>query len=187
MKETKYNELKDDTKDIIDSALNYYEMNNAKRNTITVKSFPVILKYCDPPAKFIDNQVVMLMGDSAYTAHFLSGQGINSGFREINWLVNNIILYKGYDRKYFCWLYRHEVNEERKRIWTPVIETIARDMKTNCDQYDKDLLINIAKINNLAKADKLSKNEICKIIYRQQPPNDPLPPRPLEDVNFRID
>ena len=61
--------------------------------------FKIQLKYNKPYIKK-HNNLILNVGDSAFSSHFFSGQGINSGIREAHKLFKYIMNYKNFKKNY---------------------------------------------------------------------------------------
>lgn len=103
-------------------------------NLQEVKTFPIKLESTDPPAIIepIASRPVFFMGDAAFSSHFFSGQGVNSGMRTAKALVD---VFKSHHLQTFddktdaVNAYTAHVNKLRENAWMNNADIIAAQLE----------------------------------------------------------
>ena len=137
----------------------YYDIRTSNPKNIDVFIFPIELSKNTPVSIQTHNQEIYLVGDACFISHFFSGQGVNSGFREVDYLIPNI------HHKNIYINYREFVLYELKNRWKryPFLIIPFEDIDKSIKLLSKKLLEQIADFLN-TNVNGLTKKEIAYII-----------------------
>jgi len=129
-----------------------------------VAAFPITFRYLEKPGMVHKRNAVVFLGDSAFTAHFFSGQGVNSGFRCAKKIAE---LYGGKGRKVrreILSKYNEFASQERETQWGRYNDIILDfDARKECEHMTKKRVLHLAKEKGVA-ARGLSGPELCSLL-----------------------
>ena len=170
-KELKFNKLPSSIKKTVKEYLDYHECKPVKLDDVDVWIFKIKMAHSETYARMKDDKPYFLIGDAAIQSHFFTAFGINSGFAEVQNLIDIIENYRkepdGMERSIDN--YNYLMNQYREEnIMVGMDATLPfRQIREICQNLSVDNLVEMASKEGFKnKFSGLSKNEMCIMLAR---------------------
>lgn len=159
-------------KDTICEYLKYHGSKPAALDKVKVFVFKIKLAHAEVYARMKDDKPFFVIGDAAISSHFFTAFGINSGFAEVQNLIDILLNYEknmdGMDK--IIDNYNYVMNQYREENIAGGIDATLpfRQINDICQSLTENNITEMAKQEgfNISKFNKLSKKEMCNMLAK---------------------